>query len=238
MTHVTSITVLFKTLLRLPYGLYAWLAFLLVVCVSILVAVLVPGLQRRRRWIAAAGRGFFLFAGIRATVRGLDELPPGHCVVVANHASYLDGVILHAYLPPRFSYVVKGEMRGVPLAHFLLRRIGARFVERFVTSGSARDARSLLRAAAAGESLAFSLKALLSRKPASAVSVTAPLPPPSRVNCRWCRWRFSDPVTYWLRGSCCHGAGRSGSRSWRHSSRTMRRSPAPPNWPGPCGTVS
>jgi 1-acyl-sn-glycerol-3-phosphate acyltransferase len=88
-------------------------------------------------------------------VLGLDQLPEGHCVVVANHASYLDGVILQAFLPPRFAYVIKSEMKKVPLAHFLLRRIGSRFVERFHTAGSARDARNLLRAADQGQSLAF-----------------------------------------------------------------------------------
>lgn len=94
-------------------------------------------------------------AGICCKLRGLERLPQGHCVVVANHSSYLDGVILQAFLPPRFSYIVKSEMRHVPVAHFLLRRIGARFVERFKAADSARDARNLLRAADEGESLAF-----------------------------------------------------------------------------------
>jgi len=43
----------------------------------------------------------------------------------------------------------------VPLAHFLLRRIGAQFVERFHHGRSARDARTILRRAHVGESLAF-----------------------------------------------------------------------------------
>ena len=148
-------TGLVASVLYFFYGIYAWVAFFLSVVTAILVALLVPGLDRRRRWVTAIARAFFAFAGIGATVRGVDRLPPGHCIVVANHASYLDGVILQAFLPPRFSYVIKGEMRSVPVAHFLLRRLGSRFVERFVASGSARDARSLLKAAAAGESLAF-----------------------------------------------------------------------------------
>jgi 1-acyl-sn-glycerol-3-phosphate acyltransferase len=82
-------------------------------------------------------------------------LPPGHCVVVANHASYIDGVLLFGFMPPRFSFVIKGEMQTFPAVSFLLRRIGARFVERFKHSGSARDARRILKAAASGESLAF-----------------------------------------------------------------------------------
>jgi 1-acyl-sn-glycerol-3-phosphate acyltransferase len=46
-------------------------------------------------------------------------------------------------------------MGRVPIAGFLLRRIGSEFVERFDASGSARDARRLLRVAESGESLAF-----------------------------------------------------------------------------------
>ena len=46
-------------------------------------------------------------------------------------------------------------MQKVPLAGFMLNRIGSRFVERFVATASARDARNLMRAANDGEALAF-----------------------------------------------------------------------------------
>ena len=137
------------------YAGWAWAEFLLCVLVALIGVLVLPGLERRRRWVSAAARAALLLAGIRRTVTGLDRLPGGHCIVVANHASYIDGVILQALLPPRFTYVIKGEMQNYPLVHFLLRRIGARFVERFVATGSARDARLLLKAAANGESLAF-----------------------------------------------------------------------------------
>jgi 1-acyl-sn-glycerol-3-phosphate acyltransferase len=136
------------------FGLYAWLVFGVCVIFAILFALLVPGVERRRRWVAACARLPFRLAGITVAIRGLEMLPHRHCILVANHASYLDGVLLFAYLP-RFTYVIKGEMQTFPLIGFLLRRIGARFVERFDASGSARDARHLLRAATSGESLAF-----------------------------------------------------------------------------------
>jgi 1-acyl-sn-glycerol-3-phosphate acyltransferase len=144
-----------KTIVGVAYGLYAWLLFLVCVMFAVLFALLVPGLTTRRRWVSTAARWPFHLAGIRTTVTGVDHLPAGHCIVVANHASYADGVILQAFLPPRFGYVIKGEMQNVPIVHFVLRRLGSRFVERFATSGSARDARTLLKAAADGESLAF-----------------------------------------------------------------------------------
>lgn len=142
-------------ILDVAYGCYAWSAFTLGISIAVVGIVLLPGLTRRRAWAARCARGFFSAAGIRATILDLDLLPSEPSVVVANHASYLDGVVLQAYLPPRYSYVIKNEMQKVPVAHFFLRRIGSRFVERFKKSGGARDARQLMRAADDGTSLAF-----------------------------------------------------------------------------------
>jgi 1-acyl-sn-glycerol-3-phosphate acyltransferase len=141
-------------ILEIAYGVYAWATFVICFSAAILSAIAVRGLERRRRWVSAAARAWLFAAGIRTRLRGFGGIPGGHCIVVANHASYLDGLILQAFLPPRFTFVIKGEMQKVPLAHFLLRRIGSRFVERFVATASSRDARNLLRAAAAGESMA------------------------------------------------------------------------------------
>ena len=137
------------------FGIYAWFAFVLCVLSGIVFALLLPGLDRRRRWVSGSARASFRLTGMSVHVRGLEKLPPGHCIVVANHASFIDGVLLFGFLPPRFAFVIKGEMKNFPAVSFLLRRIGAKFVERFDASGSARDARHLLKAASSGESLAF-----------------------------------------------------------------------------------
>lgn len=137
------------------YGLYAWIVFALAVLIAIVCATFLPGLERRRRCVSRAARGFFVLARIPVTVTGLERLPADHCIVAANHAAYIDGVIMQAFLPPRFSFVIKGEVRNVPLLHFLLRRVGSKFVERFVAAGSSRDARTLVKAAALGESMAI-----------------------------------------------------------------------------------
>jgi len=141
--------------LQIAWGLYAWLAFSISVLLSVFVVLFVPGLERRRRWVTRFARLPFRVAAVPTSVHGLSRLPDEQCVVVANHASYVDGVLLQAFLPPRFSYVIKGEMARVPLASLLLRRIGSRFVERAEQSGKVRDARALVRATHAGESLAW-----------------------------------------------------------------------------------
>ena len=76
-------------------------------------------------------------------------------MVVANHASYLDGVVLKAALPARFSFVIKKEVSRVPLAGLMLRRIGSEFVDRFNRHAGGMDARRLFKAADAGQALAF-----------------------------------------------------------------------------------
>ena len=137
------------------FGTWGWIVFSLCVVFGLLVALLVPGTDRRMRYLAGTCRAVFVLSGADVRIEGLENLPEGHSVIVANHASYLDGVLLKGYLPGRFSFVIKGEMRDIPIVHFLLRRAGSKFVERFEAAGSARDARAIVKAAKGGDSMAF-----------------------------------------------------------------------------------
>ena len=140
---------------NIGWGTLAWLSFGLAVLFTMTVALIVPGAERRQKLATWASRMTFVMPMIDVRVTGIDNLPTDNCIAVANHASYLDGVLLKGYLPWRFSFVIKGEMRDFAPAHFLLRRVGAKFVERTEIKGSTRDARNIVRAAQAGESLGF-----------------------------------------------------------------------------------
>ncbi len=144
-----------REILHAVYGVYFAAVFLICAPVTLVLVTLLPGLGLRRAAARSAARALFLTTGMGPDVESRARLPARPCVVVANHASYLDGILLCAVLPPRFAFVIKSEMQGVPLAHFLLRRIGVQFVERFHHGRSARDARTILRRAHVGESLAF-----------------------------------------------------------------------------------
>jgi len=141
--------------LRLVYGIYASALFLAVALTALFGVLLMPTLGARRGTARTAARTFFLLSGMPLRLEGRENLPAGQCIVVANHASYLDGVVMTAALPARFGFVVKREMNGVPLAGLLLRRIGTEFVDRFNRHKGGTDARRVLRTAASGHSLVF-----------------------------------------------------------------------------------
>src|SRR5580698_1482379 len=84
---------------RTLYGVYAWTLFVVLALSAVCTAIL-PGVQRRRRAARKASRALIKLAGLRLTVKSAEKVPLGQCVIVANHASYLDGVVFTAVLPP------------------------------------------------------------------------------------------------------------------------------------------
>jgi 1-acyl-sn-glycerol-3-phosphate acyltransferase len=141
--------------LAVLWGIFAWLCFGLLVLFMLVVVLVVPSAERRHKLATWTSRMVFILPMVEVRVTGIDNLPTDDCVVVANHASYIDGILLKGYLPWRFNFVIKGEMRNFAPAHFLLRRSGAKFVERSDIKGSTRDARQIVKAALEGESLGF-----------------------------------------------------------------------------------
>jgi 1-acyl-sn-glycerol-3-phosphate acyltransferase len=137
------------------YGIFAGLAFIAITLPTVLLLAVIPGLERRRRFVKGSAALILRTIGARPEVSGAENLPAGPCVAVANHCSYLDGMILTGVLPARFAFVIKREMTHVPFANFLLQRIGSEFVERFDRSRGAIDARRIMRLASRQQSLAF-----------------------------------------------------------------------------------
>jgi len=140
--------------LRSIHTLYAGSAFILLASLALLGMAVLPSLTARRRVARFTGRAALTLAGMPVSA-SLPAHIPEPCIVVANHESYLDGIVLAATLPPRFAFVIKREVDGLPLAGWLLRRIGVQFVARGQRAGSARDALRVLRQASRGQSLAF-----------------------------------------------------------------------------------
>jgi acyl carrier protein len=148
------------------YALYVWIVFWAIAPLTWLLTAATP----RPAWAwaigRAAGRLFFRLCGMPLVVHGLENLPRDvPSVLVANHASYLDGMILVAALPAPYSFVAKRELREQFIPHVYLRRLGAEFVERAVTQQSAEDARRMAGAVMQGRSLAFFPEGTFTRMP-------------------------------------------------------------------------
>ncbi len=142
-------------MVNLPYLAYSLVSFTVLGLAVLSVNLFLPSLRRRRLVAGTVARTFLRLTGIPFTVEGLERLPKTPCVVVANHASYIDAIAIVAALPPDFAFVIKKEMVRVPLAGLLLRRLGSQFVERFDRHKGATDARRVLKLAATGQSLMF-----------------------------------------------------------------------------------
>lgn len=99
-------------------------------------------------------------------VQGAENLAgKGPCVIVANHASYLDGFVLVSTIPAAPCYVVKGELGNQFFARVLLNRLGVEYVERFDAQQGAEDADRLLRVVGQGRSVVFFPEGTLTRAP-------------------------------------------------------------------------
>lgn len=80
-----------------------------------------------RRW----ARLFLRLAGCPLTVEGESNLiRAGPLILVSNHASYLDAIVLMAVLPPTFLFVAKQELTRAPIIRTFIRRVGHLTVSR------------------------------------------------------------------------------------------------------------
>jgi len=125
---------------------------------------LTPGLQRRRRVGAAVARLALRLCGTSPRLQQA-RVAPGPQVLVANHASYLDGLLLLAALPLDFAFVAKREFLARPVIGHLLRRLGCTFVERYAHHEAAASARELEARLRGGESLLVFPEGTFRREP-------------------------------------------------------------------------
>lgn len=136
------------------YAIYSWLVLLLAVAPVAIGCVILPWLGARRALARIGASVFLLLTRTDVLIRGE---PPGNAdtaVIVANHQSYLDGIIMTAVLPPHFTFLIKREMIRVPIAGFILSRLGSEFVDRSSKHERNRSARRLVLAASSGRAIA------------------------------------------------------------------------------------
>ena len=150
----------------LLYAGYFWtVLFSVGACTWLLVAAL-----PRRSWAAAIAR-----AGVRTILRlihlpmsvhGAENIPKtGPCVIVPNHSSYLDGLVVFGTLRRVACFVAKRELFGQFIARVFLNRVGVLFVARDESLESVAGADAMTAAVRAGEALVVFAEGTFTRAP-------------------------------------------------------------------------
>jgi fatty-acyl-CoA synthase len=119
----------------------AWVVVLLVLVLPPLWAVLLvlPRGLRPARLLSESAKWVIRASGCRLRVRYVDRAAGARpVVVVANHASYLDSIVLMVALPPDYVFVVNHQFAAIPFFGLAVRRARHLVVDR--TSAAARRA--------------------------------------------------------------------------------------------------
>jgi 1-acyl-sn-glycerol-3-phosphate acyltransferase len=137
-----------------PAFLLAWLA-----------VMVIPRLSWRWSIVRAIARRGLTMIGVPISVIGLDRIPKGNSMLVFNHASYADLIVLAAILPGEPLYVAKRELAGQFFAGPFLRRLGVLFVERYDVSGRLADTEAVVAGAQGGRNVVFFPEGTFTRRP-------------------------------------------------------------------------
>jgi 1-acyl-sn-glycerol-3-phosphate acyltransferase len=148
------------------YTVYAWSLFGVLGLVAWGMIMLLPQRSWRQAVVRTLMRLGLRLAGIPLLIRGLERLPQ-HLpyVLVANHASYLDALVLQAVFVSDIRYVAKQELAGHWLMHLPLQRLGVEFVERFDVQRGVEDTARVLKAVQEGHSVMFFPEGTFGREP-------------------------------------------------------------------------
>ena len=147
------------------YAAYWWAMLVLHGLIVWPLVLLLPARRWRHAAVTSMGRSFLRLSGISLEVSGWAALPSSGLMIVANHASYLDGLVLTAAIGGELSFIAKQDLQRQFIAGPFLRRLGTIFVRRVDAKGGVEDWETMLRAAREGARLVTLPEATFSRMP-------------------------------------------------------------------------
>jgi 1-acyl-sn-glycerol-3-phosphate acyltransferase len=136
------------------YGCYAIAMFVLFVLPAWLFVLISPWRKISARVTTAALRAYLLAAGWRVRVDGREHLRGDAArMLVANHTSYADIVVLMAMLGTDYHFVAKAEVMAMPFIGTFLRKLGHFSFRREDAHARLRQAEQIEDALRRGESV-------------------------------------------------------------------------------------
>jgi len=148
------------------YALYVWALTIALALPTAFAVILLP----RRGWrffvLRRNLRLLTRLAGLPLTVQGREHpRAVDGVVVIANHASWIDGAVLASVLPDSPVFVVGAELARAAWSGPFLRRLGVEFVQRATQEQGAADTRRLISATRAGHTVVLFPEGRLSQVP-------------------------------------------------------------------------
>jgi fatty-acyl-CoA synthase len=114
-----------RQIAHVAYGCYAIAAFVLLLFPAWVYVMISPSRKSAARVTTAALRVYVKVAGWRVTVKGREYLVENAShMLVANHTSYADIVVLMAALGTDYHFVAKAEVMSMPFFRTFLRKLG------------------------------------------------------------------------------------------------------------------
>jgi 1-acyl-sn-glycerol-3-phosphate acyltransferase len=156
---------LYRTIKDRLYAAWWWTVVAVSLGIGWTAVMLLPRLEWRWGVVRWLSRAALAAMGVPVSESGVDRIPPDRAIVMFNHASYFDAVILAAVLPHAPTYLAKRELAGQFFAGNLLRRLGALFLERYDISGGLADTEAATEAAREGRLLVIFPEGTFTRRP-------------------------------------------------------------------------
>jgi 1-acyl-sn-glycerol-3-phosphate acyltransferase len=135
---------------ELGYAAYWWAVLAAFGMVTWLLVVALPIRALRHALLHRSARAFFTAVRIPVDVEHETSIPKQNAIIVANHSSYLDGLVATVAIPGELFFVAKAELRRQLVTGLLLKRLGAIFVRRVDPKGGLEDTDAVLRTARSG----------------------------------------------------------------------------------------
>ena len=146
------------------YGAWWWVAMFAVAAPAWLTIVLAPSRRAGQVIARVASRTFLWLVGMRVEVES--DSPHGdRTVVVSNHASYLDALVLIGCLPGEKTFTAKAALETQIVAGLVLKRLGTLFVRHAQSSVAAAEVDAMAAAVRAGARLVCFPEGTLTRMP-------------------------------------------------------------------------
>jgi len=137
------------------YAAWFYLVFAIGLLFAWIAAMVLPTLAMRWSALRALARAALALTGVKANIAGIENIPRGNAVILFNHTSYMDAIIIAAVLPGEPAFVAKKEFESNFFTRTLMRRVGVAFVERFDAAASLADAETVTSMAKEGRLFVF-----------------------------------------------------------------------------------